>query len=341
MRVLCCLDPAALAGKTRLFETGKRVTGGAQSEPAMRHRHSACLRPWTPAVCPLIAALLQTAVPDCVVVNVTYDADAVSTGCQIGDVVLSSAHSYNNTNVSDATPCNIYCPGAFIQSGTQPSCLGMRFFPAKNDPITCVERATCGDADGEGAGVAPVTNADCGAGYYASGDDSSLCLGIFCTMVRLDDLAACCRPCARVPRASASASYTCTSSSDSRVSGCADGSYKIPGPAGQPDLCESCAPIAYHAVDAKLLCEDGEVSWLEQSSPYAPRCAFGYYVENTGQISTGGSGRSGVRCSPGCSGVGQLVAGGGFDGSVGSGTSSDRLNQPRYMVSQRFRLGHV
>ena len=62
----------------------------------------------------------------------------------------------------------------------------------------CVAQATCGDADGAGAGTAGVTDADCGAGSHlrntTAHNDAALCQGAVCDMAVAEDKAACCEP---------------------------------------------------------------------------------------------------------------------------------------------------
>lgn len=275
---------------------------------------------------PVLLPLLSRAAADCIVGNVTYSANVVTAGCAPGDILLSP------TRVNSTDPpsnCSMYCPGTFVQYGTQPSCQGVTFSPAQEDPITCVARATCGDVDGGGVGSAPITSDDCGFGWFAPGNNDSLCVGVFCNLLQLKDLESCCMPCPTVEHAAAGASYTCTSAFDIRVSACGPGFFKVAGAVNAPDRCTACTPIHYQSLTAQLLCDDNEVSWLDAPSPFEAPCAHGYYLDFTGQSS---GTNQGVRCSPTCAGVGMLVAGGGADGSVLSGDEPNRLKSPRYFA---------
>ena len=73
---------------------------------------------------------------------------------------------------------------------------------AADKTACCVAQASCGDSDGEGAGTASVSTADCathGLLYLASAADS-LCDGPVCDVVgNANDKALCCGPYTDVP----------------------------------------------------------------------------------------------------------------------------------------------
>ena len=238
------------------------------------------------------------------------------------DVILSSA------DATTATRCEMSCPPDHVLSGTQPGCTGRILDTESDDPIVCTAVATCGDKDGVGPGTEAVSDDDCGAGFYYSEDAEHKCVGEFCNLLHLDDLAGCCEPCTLVPMAADGAAYDCTTPSDSHVSGCADGYYKIPGAEGIADNCTSCRPVAHQALDGQLMCEDYEASWVDPATHYSAACAHGYYREDQAGSTTG------MLCSPFCAGWGQLVAGGGSDGSVGSGSDADRFDTPTFLALQ-------
>jgi hypothetical protein len=236
------------------------------------------------------------------------------------DVILSS------TGALTPTRCEMSCPLHHILSGTQPGCIGRIFDAETDDPITCTPVATCGDKDGAGPATESVSDDDCGLGFYYSEDAEHKCVGVFCNLLHLDDLGGCCRECEPLPRAAPTASYTCTSAADSHVSGCAAGFYKQEGGEGVADNCTSCRPIPYHAADGQIMCDDHESSWVTPATPYSSACAHGYYRKT--QVGT----TDGMRCDPFCSGWGVLVAGGGDDGLVGSGSAADRFDQPSFFT---------
>ena len=53
-----------------------------------------------------------------------------------------------------------------------------------------------------------------------------------------------CTDCATVAGALSSATYTCTSAADSRVSACAVGKFQTVGGTGATDVCTNCATVA-------------------------------------------------------------------------------------------------
>ena len=236
------------------------------------------------------------------------------------DVILSS------TGSTTPSRCAMTCPAYHVLSGTQPGCTGRILDTESNDPITCTPVATCGDRDGAGSATDAVSDDDCGIGFYYSEDADHKCVGVFCNLLHVDDLAGCCRECELLPRAADSASYTCTSPFDSHVSGCMDGFYKMEGGDGVADNCTSCSPIPYHAADGQVKCAEGASSWVTPATPYSSTCAHGYYRESV-TTSTDGE-----LCNPHCSGWGVLVAGGGDDGTVGSGNDADRFDQPTFFT---------
>lgn len=236
------------------------------------------------------------------------------------DIILSS------TNALEHTRCEMSCPAHHVLSGTQPGCIGRIFDPEVDDPVTCTPVATCGDKDGAGPLTDSVTDEDCGVGWYDSEDADFKCVGTFFNPLHLHDLEGCCRPCEPVPRAAPGASYTCTSATDSRVSGCADGFYRQEGGEGVPDNCTSCQPIPYHAADGQIMCNDYESSWVSPATPYSPMCAHGFYRK----LQAGTT--DGMECNPFCSGWGELVAGGGDDGLVARGDTADRFDGPMFFT---------
>lgn len=236
------------------------------------------------------------------------------------DIILSS------TGALVSTRCEMSCPPHHVLTGTQPGCMGRIFDPESNDPVTCTPVATCGDKDGVGPSTDSVTDEDCGVGWYSSEDADYKTVGVDFNPLHVADLNGCCNECERVPRAAEGASYTCTSATDSRVSGCAPGFYRQEGTEGVADNCTSCRPIAYHAADGQVDCDDDESSWVTPASPYSPRCAHGFYRKT--QVGT----TDGMQCDPFCAGWGELVAGGGDDGSVGRGDAADRFDGPSFFT---------
>ena len=236
------------------------------------------------------------------------------------DIILSSSGALRPTR------CEMSCPPHHVRSGTQPGCLGRLFDPKTEDPVTCTPVATCGDKDGVGPSTDPVTDEDCGVGWYYSEDANHKCVGVDFNPLHLADLNGCCNECELVPRAAEGASYTCTSATDSRVSGCATGFYKQEGSEGYADNCTSCRPIPYHAADGEVDCDDYDSSWVVPPTPYSSMCAHGYYRKS--QVGT----TDGMVCHPFCSGWGELVAGGGDDGSVGRGSEEDRFDGPTFFT---------
>ena len=74
----------------------------------------------------------------------------------------------NHLHVYDATTANYLCAGpTCVVNGTNSSDHG----------VCCRPVATCGDKDGAGPGMSPLSNADCGAGYMCVASGVTTCYG--------------------------------------------------------------------------------------------------------------------------------------------------------------------
>ena len=115
----------------------------------------------------------------------------------------------------------------------------------------CLAKATCGDADGEGAGTAPVDSEDCGTGLaYDTSASAATCASTVCDLVgTAADRTACCAPVATCGDADgAGAGSTAVSDCD-----CGDG-YMV-RPATESIECQSTScDIAGTTADKAACC---------------------------------------------------------------------------------------